>query len=61
MGFLKEEYWSGMPLPSPEDLPNPGIEPVSPALAGIFSTTEPTRNPPGRKGQRKYPRLSIGI
>ena len=35
MGFLRQEYWCGLPFPSPGDLPNPGIEPVSPALAGI--------------------------
>ena len=32
MGFSRQEYWSGVPCPSPEDLPNPGIEPGSPAL-----------------------------
>ena len=32
MGFSKQEYWSGLPFPSPEDLPDPGIEPGSPAL-----------------------------
>ena len=32
MGFPKQEYWSGLPFPSPGDLPNPGIEPRSPAL-----------------------------
>ena len=32
MGFSRQEYWSGLPLPSPGDLPNPGIEPMSPAL-----------------------------
>ena len=31
MGFSRQEYWSGLPLPSPEDLPHPGIEPRSPA------------------------------
>ena len=31
MGFSRQEYWSGLPLPSPEELPNPGIEPWSPA------------------------------
>ena len=36
MGFPREEYWSGLPGPSPGDLPDPGIEPVSPALAGNF-------------------------
>ena len=32
MGFFRPEYWSGLPFPSPGDLPNPGIEPESPAL-----------------------------
>ena len=32
MGFSRQEYWSGVPLPSPEYLPDPGIEPRSPAL-----------------------------
>ena len=32
MGFSWQEYWSGLPLPPPSDLPDPGIEPVSPAL-----------------------------
>ena len=32
MGFSRQEYWSGLPFPSPGDLPNPGIEPESPAL-----------------------------
>ena len=33
MGFPRQEYWSGSPFPSPGDLPDPGIEPGSPALA----------------------------
>ena len=41
MGFSREEYWSGLPFPSPGDLADPGIEPLSPALAGSFFTTEP--------------------
>ena len=32
VGFSRQEYWSGLPFPSPEDLPNPGIEPGSPTL-----------------------------
>ena len=32
MGFFRQDYWSGLPFPSPEDLPNPGIEPGSPTL-----------------------------
>ena len=45
MRFSKQEYWSGLPCPSPGDLPNPGIEPASPALAGGFFTTEPPGKP----------------
>ena len=40
MGFPRKEHWNGLPLPSPGDLPNPGIKPVPPALAGEFFTTE---------------------
>ena len=42
MAFSRQEYWSGLPFPSPEDLPDPGVEPTSltsPALAGMFFTT----------------------
>ena len=45
MEFSRQEYWSGLPFPSPGDLPNPGIEPmtfISPALAGRFVTTSAT-------------------
>ena len=45
MGFFRQEFWSGLPFPSPGDLPEPGIEPVSPALAGGFFTTEPPEKP----------------
>ena len=41
MGFPRQEYWSGLPFPSPGDLPNTGTELPSPALAGGFFTTEP--------------------
>ena len=41
MGFSRQEYWSGLPFLTPVDLPNPGIEPMSPSLAGGFFTTEP--------------------
>ena len=44
MEFSRQEYWSGEPFPTPEDLPDPGIELVSPALAGGFFTTEPLGN-----------------
>ena len=45
MGFSGQEYWSGLPFPSPGDLPHLGIEPMSPALAGSFFTTEPQGKP----------------
>ena len=45
MEFSGQEYWSGLPFPLPGDLPNPGIEPVSPALADGFFTTEPPGKP----------------
>ena len=41
MKFSKQEYWSGLPFPSLGDLPDPGIEPASPALASGLFTTEP--------------------
>ena len=41
VGFSRQEYWSGLPFPS-GDLPDPGVEPVSPTLAGRFFTTETT-------------------
>ena len=45
MEFSRQEYCSGLPLPTPEDLPNPGVKPtslMSPALAGRFFTTSAT-------------------
>ena len=48
MGFPRQAYWSGLPRPSPGDLPDPGIErtsPASPALAGRFFTTAPPGKP----------------
>ena len=51
MGFFRQEYWSGLPFPSPGDLPELGIEPVSPALASGFFTTEPPGKPLAREAQ----------
>ena len=45
LGFPRQEYWSGLPFHSPEDLPNPGIKLTSSALAGGFLTTEPSGKP----------------
>ena len=41
MGFSRQEYWSELPFPSPGDLPDPGIEPGSPALEADVLTSEP--------------------
>ena len=53
MGFPKQVYWSGLPFPSPGDLPNSGIEPESPALTGGFFTTEPPGSPEAWLGKHK--------
>ena len=45
MGFSRQEYWSGSPFPSPGDLPNPGIEPGSPALQADALPSEPPGKP----------------
>ena len=45
MGFSRQEYWSGLPLPSPGDLPHPGMERTSPVLAGRLFTAEPAGKP----------------
>ena len=45
MGFPRQEYRSGLPFPPPGDLPDPGIELVSFALAGGFFTAEPRGKP----------------
>ena len=44
MGFSRQEYWSGLPLPPPRDFPNPGIGPVSPTSTGSFFIAEPLGN-----------------
>ena len=45
MGFSRQEYWSGFPFPSPENLPDPGIEPRSPTLEADALTSEPPGKP----------------
>ena len=50
-GFSRQEYWSGLPFPSPGDLPDPGTEPRSPALQADALTSEPLGKPiPDYKG-----------
>ena len=65
MGFSRQEYWSGLPFPSPGDLPDPGMELRSPALAGGFFTSEPPGKPyfniPGiKKKKRKCREFPVG-
>ena len=45
MGFSRQEYWSGLPFPSPGDLPDPGIEPRSPAMQADALPSEPLGKP----------------
>ena len=45
MGFSRQEYWSGLPFPSPGDIPNPGFEPRSPALQADALQSEPAGKP----------------
>ena len=67
LGFFRQEYWSQWPFPHPRDLPNPGIKPRSPVLAGEFFTTElsgkpfPLNTPTKRnwKGEKKFKSISI--
>ena len=49
MGFSSQECWSGLPFPSPGDLPDPGIEPGSPALEADTLTSEPPGKPAGQE------------
>ena len=55
MGFSRQEYWSGLPFPSPENLPDPGIEPGSPALEADALPSEP----PGKPDQESNPDQSL--
>ena len=45
MEFSRQEYWGGLPFLSPEDLPNPGTEPRSPALEADALSSEPQGKP----------------
>ena len=51
MGFSRQKYWSGLPFPSPGDLPNPGIEPGSISLEADALTSEP----PGKQRKERKP------
>ena len=54
MGFSRQEYWSGLPFPSPGDLPDPGIKPRSPALqADVLLSEQPGKPPTPRQEEKK--------
>ena len=53
MGFSRQEYWNGLPFPSPGDLPNPGVEPGSPALQADALLSEP----PGKSQKPTAPSI----
>ena len=53
MGFSRQEYWSGLPFPSPGDLPDPGIEPGSPALQAVYQLS--------CQGSSRYWLLYVGL
>ena len=58
MEFSRQEYWNGLPFPSPGDLPNPGIEPKSPALQEPLGKTKKKEQAYGAK--QDFPRGADG-
>ena len=56
MGFSRQECWSGLPFPSPGDLPNPGIKPRSPVLQADTLPSEPPGKP-NIDGQKAYEKI----
>ena len=59
LGFPRQEYWSGLSFPSPGDLPDPGIEPSSPALQADSLPSEPPGNPFNIVDAHKHDRLIV--
>ena len=53
MGFSRQEYWNGLPFPSPGDLPDPGIEPRSPTFQAEALTSEPPGKPTSSHSDRR--------
>ena len=58
LGFSRQEYWSGLPFPSPGDLPDPGIEPESPALGADALPSTPPGEP---KKEKMYRRKNMSM
>ena len=61
MGFPKQEYWSVLPVPFPENLPNPGIKPTFPALLGGFFTTRPPEKSAYKLRIHLLPQMIISV
>ena len=57
MRFSSQEYWSGLPFPSPEDLPDPGIEPRSPSLQADALLSEPPSESENERVAQSCPTL----
>ena len=55
MGFSRQEYWSGLPFPPSEDLPQAGTKPVSPELQADSLPSEPPDKPHKKGNLREYP------
>ena len=67
-GFPRQEHWAGLPFPPPGNLPDPRIEPASPALVGGLFTTAPRGKPPysshrkrKHRGRQTCPRSSLAL
>ena len=52
MGFFRQEYWSGLPRPPPGDLPEPGVEPASPAAPALQVDSSPLSHQGSPRGDR---------
>ena len=59
--FSRQEYWSGLPFPSPGDFSNPGIEPRSPALQADALPTEPPGKPSGQVDTASNQKMAIFV
>ena len=61
MEFFRQRYWSGLPFPTPGNFPNPGMEPVSPALANRFFTTAPLKGMQNKILQKSHNRNYMNV
>ena len=60
MGFSRQEYWSGLPFPSPGDLPEPGIEPGCPTMQADSLLSEPPGKPQFQSMESEMPSMLSG-